>query len=372
MDSPAFTKAMVRSILLGLTALLSSCAGDRTAPPPALGTAGVRESIDRALPATLRDKRGWTNDIYAGFSELALAPTRESICAVVAVIEQESGLRVDPVVPNLAAIAWREIDDRASNAGVPPAIVHGVLALRSPDGRSFKERIDTAKTEKELSDIFEDFIATVPLGSTLFADHNPIRTRGPMQVHVVFAEQFAAARPYPYPIKVSIDDELFTRRGGLYFGIAHLLDYPAPYDAYLYRFADFNAGRYASRNAAFQAALGRASGTPITADGALLPHDASQGPGATELAARALAIRLKLSNHAVHEALLEGKSQEFEQTALYQRTFGLAEQTAGHALPRAVLPQIELHGPKISRKLTTAWYANRVDSRFHSCLNRRR
>jgi hypothetical protein len=247
-----------------------------------------------------------------------------------------------------------------------------VLALRSPDGRSYKERIDTAKTEKELSDIFEDFIATVPLGSTLFADHNPIRTRGPMQVHVVFAEQFAAARPYPYPIKVSIDDELFTRRGGLYFGIAHLLDYPAPYDAYLYRFADFNAGRYASRNAAFQAALGRASGTPITADGALLPHDASQGPGATELAARALAIRLKLSNHAVHEALLEGKSQEFEQTALYQRTFGLAEQTAGHALPRAVLPQIELHGPKISRKLTTAWYANRVDSRFHSCLNRRR
>ncbi len=358
-------------MVLCLTALISSCASDGTSRTPPGGTPAAHESIDRFLPATLHDRHGWSNDIQAAFNTLALVPSHEHICAVVAVIEQESGFRVDPIVPNLSAIAWREIDDRAANAGVPSLVVHGVLALPSPDGRSYRERIDAAQTEKELSDIYEDLIGTVPLGRTLFADRNPIRTRGPMQVHVVFAEQFAATRPYPYPVKVSIDDELFTRRGGLYFGIAHLLDYAAPYDDYLYRFADFNAGRYASRNAAFQAALGRAAGRALIADGALLPHDDSRGAGATEQTARSLGARLNLSDHAIHEALDKGKSQEFEQTALYQRVFALAEQLSGHTLARALVPRIELHGPKISRHLTTEWYANRVNARFERCLNRR-
>jgi len=232
---------------------------------------------------------------------------------------------------------------------VPPTLVHGVLRLNSSTGRSYGERIDSVRTEKELSDIFEDFIGAVPLGRTLFEDRNPIRTRGPMQVQVAFAEQFAAGRKYPYPVKVSIADEVFTRRGGVYFGIAHLLSYQAPYDRNLYRFADFNAGRYASRNAAFQAAVRTASGSPLVADGALLPHDSdARGAGATELAVRSLAARLNIGESAVHDALEKAKSREFEETALYHRVFALAEQSAKRTLPRAVVPHIVLHGPKIN------------------------
>ena len=225
--------------------------------------------------------------MYAAFAALAIPPTHENICAVAAVIEQESGFQVDPVVPDLGPIAWREIDKRADRAGIPRMIVHGVLQLKSPNGQSYSERIDHARTEKELSDIFEDFTGSLPLGRTLFASWNPIHTRGPMQVNVAFAEQFAAVRPYPYPVKVSIADEVFTRRGSVYFGTAHLLAYPAAYDRYLYRFADYNAGQYASRNAAFQSALSSASGMPVAPDGALLPHDSdAKGAGSTEFAAR--------------------------------------------------------------------------------------
>ncbi len=224
----------------------------------------------------------------AAFVALGLTPTPEGVCAVVAVTAQESGFHVDPIIPDLGAIAWREIERRAAHDAIPVSLVHQVLELKSPTGRSYAERIDHARTEKELSDIFEDFTGAIPLGRSLFASWNPIRTRGPMQVNVAFAEQFAAAHPYPYPIKQSIADEVFTRRGSLYFGVAHLLDYQAPYDRYLYRFADFNAGQYASRNAAFQRAVSVASGLPLDADGALLPHGSPGGTGHTELAVRAL------------------------------------------------------------------------------------
>ncbi len=103
--------------------------------------------------------------------------------------------------------------------------------------------------------MYEDFIGRVPLGRRLFASWNPIRTRGPMQVNVAFAARFEAIKPYPdHASGADLGDELFTRRASIYFGVAHLLDYPAPYDHYLYRFADYNSGQYASRNAAFQQA----------------------------------------------------------------------------------------------------------------------
>ena len=363
-----------RGIILPMCAisvLLSSCANQPPAAVgPAIGPPLAHAMIDRSLPRTAPDRAGWAADMYGAFTVLGLEPTRENICAVVAVIEQESGFRVDPVVPDMPAIAWREIDRRAERAGVPHLLVHSALQLKSSTGRSYSDRIDGARTEKDLSDIFEDFIGAVPMGRTLFADRNPIRTRGPMQVNIAFAEQYAAARHYPYPVKVSIADEVFTRRGSLYFGTAHLLAYPASYDSYLYRFADFNAGQYASRNAAFQAAVARASGLSLTLDGALLPHDSdSKDSGSTELAVDALAKRLNLDESAIHNALALGKTSDFERTQLYQRVFALADRMQRRPLPRALLPHIQLHGPKITRSLTTEWYARRVDQRFKLCLS---
>jgi len=168
---------------------------------------------------------------------------------------------------------------------------------------------------------------------------------------------------------LSVADEVFTRRGSLYFGIAHLLDYQTPYDRSLYRFADYNAGQYASRNAAFRSAVARLSKTALIEDGALLPHDSRlENPGGTEAAVRTLRGRLNLSERAMRSDLEQGKAQDFEQTALYQRVFVAADSQARRRVPRAILPQIELHSPKITRKLSTAWYAKRVDERFNRCL----
>jgi hypothetical protein len=353
----------------GLALALAACVHEPEPRTPAPSLAG-RAIIEHAIPRGVSDRAGWSEDMDAAFKALGLTPTPENVCAVVAVTAQESGFHVDPIIPNLGAIAWREIEQRAEHDAIPVSLVHQVLALKSPTGRSYAERIDHARTEKELSDIFEDFTGAIPLGRSLFASWNPIRTRGPMQVNVAFAEQFAAAHHYPYPIKQSIADEVFTRRGSLYFGVAHLLDYRAPYDHYLYRFADFNAGQYASRNAAFQRAVSAASGLPLDADGALLPHGSAGGTGHTELAVRALSPRLHLDDAAIHASLEQGKTEEFERSTLFKAVFVLAAQATGRPVPRAVVPQIRLEGPKISRNLSTDWYARRVDERFRSCLAR--
>jgi hypothetical protein len=243
------------------------------------------------------------------------------------------------------------------------------LQLQSSNGKSYGERIESAQTERELSMIFEDFIGAVPLGTKLFSGWNPVRTGGPMQVSVAFAEQHAKSRPYPYPINGSIRHEVFTRPGGIYFGIAHLLDYPTSYDSYRYRFADFNAGRYASRNAAFQSAVNLVAGTSLALDGDLVRRDSSQA-SRTEEAVRALGTRLDLTDAEVRRSLAESDEGRFERSALFRRVFELADRTAQRPVPRAVVPNIALQSPKFTRKLTTEWFANRVHERYRRCLVR--
>ena len=354
-----------------ITVLLAACASREPAPEaPPLRPAEARALIAKLLPAQTAGRDGWATDIYAAFTALGLPPTPHNICAVVGITEQESGFRTDPAVPGLAAIAWRQIEQRAQRAGVPMLVVRGALQLPSPNGKSYSERIDNAKTERELSDIFDDFIGMVPMGQRLFSSWNPVRTGGPMQVSIEFAERHAQSRPYPYPLDDNIRHEVFTRRGGMYFGIAHLLDYPANYDEPLYRFADFNAGQYASRNAALQNAVSVASGVPLVLDGDLVRHDGNKQPGSTELAARVLAERLGMSSSAIRSDLEQGGGAELERTRFYQRVFAMADKIQGRPLPRALPPQIELRSPKITRKLTTSWFANRVDERYRRCLAR--
>jgi hypothetical protein len=354
---------------------LAGCAIN--APPaaetPRLTAAQGRAFVSRLLPATLSDRNGWATDIFAAMAALDIAATAENACAVIAIAEQESGLRVDPPVPGLPRIAWNEIEARRERAGVPKIVLDAALALPSSNGKRYSERIDAVKSEGDLSRIYDDFIGRVPFGRTLFADRNPVRTAGPMQVAVAFAEAQAEAAPYPYPMNGSVRDEVFSRRGGLYFGIAHLLDYRAAYDRYLYRFADYNAGRYASRNAAFQRAVADVSGIPLTLDGDLLRYDdgkPSREAGATESALHVLAKRLAMSPSDIRRDLEQGKGEGFERTALYARVFALADQTTHERVPRAVVPQIVLSGPKITRRLTTDWFAHRVDERFRACVRR--
>ena len=264
--------ARTRRAVAALCCVVAGCATQE--PPAPARQDQLPGQIMGLLPAALPDRAGWAADIYAAFATQGIAPSRENVCAVLAVTEQESSFRADPTVPGLPEIAWREIDSRAERIGVPKFVVRAALQLTSPDGRTYSDRIDSVKTERELSETLRGLHRRRSARLATVRRHNPVRTGGPMQVGISFAEAHASSHPYPFPVHGSIRREVFARRGGMYFGIAHLLGYEAPYAEPLYRFADFNAGQYASRNAAFQRALSKLSGIPLVLDGDLLPPGA--------------------------------------------------------------------------------------------------
>lgn len=371
---PARLGIRLPALACAVVLAVAACTPQPTPPRPRT-PAEIRAQVLHLLPPGTADRAGWAADIQAALTALEIEGNDENLCAVLAVTGQESGFRSDPAVPGLGRIARTEIDRRASARHVPLFLVRAAFAFDSGDGRTWEQRIAAVRTERELSELFEAMIAAVPLGRRLFSDANPVHTAGPMQVGIAFAEAHARNRPYPYPVQGSVRHEVFTRRGGLYFGTAHLLGYPTSYDRKVYRFADYNAGFYASRNAGFQNAVSVASGLPLALDGDVVAYNKrgnAKGIGATEAAVQALSTALDLTDAQIHRQLRDGDRREFERTAVYRGVFELADRAAGKRVPRAIVPRIALKSPKITRPLTTEWFANRVNARYRACMGRAR
>ena len=115
-----------------------------------------------------------------------------------------------------------------------------------------------------------------------------------------------------------------------------------------------------------------ASGVPLELDGDLILPDGSaeKRVGTTETAVRSLAARFGMDNDAMRSGLRQEKDSQFHRSKLYERVFALADRANGQPVPRAVLPKIQLKSPKITRNLTTEWFANRVDERHKTCVAR--
>lgn len=80
---------------------------------------------------------------------------------MLAVAEQEATYQADPVVPGLGKIAWKEINARAAKLLIPEFVVRTALGIKSPTGKSYAERTDKLRTEREMSRS-EDMIVWCP------------------------------------------------------------------------------------------------------------------------------------------------------------------------------------------------------------------
>lgn len=377
--------------LYALVATVPALAGS-SASEQTLGPKTTAVLIHSAQPR-LQNHQAWADDIVKVLDEHRLPANKENVCAVIAVISQESGFVENPTVPRLGTLAAKELAGKLKSIPLAGAASLELLEELPSPNKSFMDSIRRAKTEKDLDVTYRsimDYPFTVsggeilletPFLKTIIKDviesGNKIKTIGSMQVSVDFAirhEEQKRRTSLDLPEIYKLRDWMYTRKGGLYYGVLQLLGYATDYTLKIHRFADYNAGRYASRNAAYQWVVAKLSGKKLDLDGDLLLYaengEADGQPSSTEVTVRELANRyaLNLTPPGIRQDLLQEKTRALAQTETYRALYAKYVQVKRQQPPHALIPEIVLHSPKIRHKMTTRDFAERVYGRYQNCM----
>lgn len=351
----------------------------------------ARTLATRIIPKG-KDAWGWASDVMAALDMSGIRRSPRNFCSVMAVIGQESTFTANPDVKGLGAMAEKQI--LAKLSGLPLftriAASQGVgwfLSNKPSPEKSYLSIIRAARTERDLDLVyrnmafflFREYASTRLLNTATIAHRidaaNPVSTLGSMQVSAAYAigeVEKAKDRRLGLAAIWKLRDELYTRKGGVAYGTRMLLGYRADYGSRLYVFADYNAGRYASRNAAFQHMVAELSGRKLDLDGDLLIYEGGTPKpeaSATETALRGL--KLGLTEEDIRADLLAEKEYGFKDTQTYTRVAKAFASKAGRKAPYAMLPQIRLSSPKLSHTMTTERFARAVMARYESCMTLR-
>ncbi|MCP3102152.1 DUF1615 domain-containing protein [Myxococcus sp. K15C18031901] len=374
-------------------ALLAGCA-PRSAPepvvppPPRLTVAQVA----RLIPSHVKEREGWAQDVLDALEAEEVTPTPVAVCSVLAIIEQESGFHADPAVPNLPRMVRTRLEEHANTLGpLGRKALASVLSGKAPGHkRTFDARLNALRTERDLDRLFRDMLAyyeqeypatfaAMNLASSLFSsrrleDLNPVTTAGSMQVSVRYAMEKVGEDADP----VKVREALYTREGGVRFGTSRLMGFEAAYAQPLFRFADYNAGVYASRNAALQAQVSQLTRLPLVLDGDLQLYDKRGEPRAEDSKSLEALLSFRqrhapeLSERQVRRDVAKEKEESFEATDTFRAVKRVYANETGESPAYAQLPQVTLESPKLKGERTTAWFARSVDARFQKCQARHR
>ena len=345
--------------------------------------------IFKLIPSATSNRMAWANDVHSIMDQLKIERNLSNTCSIIAVVDQESNFVADPQVPNLGKKSIKEMNERLEKKlGKKMAGYFNDMLAKSPSpDDNFLMQLEQVKTERELDNIYREMFAfytqqykinLVTSAARIIARQNieetfnPITTLGSMQVHIRYAIDHTRSGSNIHKIR----DDLYTQYGGLYYGIHRLMTYPTQYDKPIYRFADYNSGIYSSRNAAFQQMINKLSNQDLSLDGDLLAYnkevDILSAPTTTETALGQLFLDegILLEAKDIRRDLKKEKKQNFEETDTYLQVASLYKEKFKKSAPYAIMPEVVISGPKLSRDYNTNWYASKVDKRYKSCVSR--
>ncbi|UUS64054.1 MULTISPECIES: DUF1615 domain-containing protein [unclassified Acinetobacter] len=354
------------------------------------------EQIKKAIPPRVNDRLSWANDIYDISDQLGIPTTKENVCTIVAVVDQESNFVADPHVPGLGEKAVKEVQDRLEEkfkdklgdgiGGTVAGYFQDVLKNQPSPEDNYLSQMRRVKTERELDELYREIFdymskhyhvsaltgAAKLVGQDIGEKLNPITTLGSMQVHIGYAKDHKRQGGNIAALRT----DMYSQYGGLYYGIHRLMMYPAEYDKPIYRFADYNSGRYSSRNAAFQSMLNDLTPAELGLDGDLLLYNKDGSPRSVKSQSETALIAVFAENNVIatprqiRSDLKKEKDQDFEDTLTYKAVKKLYQEKTGKEPFYAMMPEVVISGPKLSRDYNTNWFATRVDGRYQTCMRR--
>lgn len=366
---------------------LSSCDRIKQATAPDVS----HDEMSKLLPTRVSERSEWATQLLESMQQLDVRRNLTNSCSIIAVVDQESNFHADPAVAGLGQTAISEMNKRLEDklGKFVAGQFQNMLREKPTPADNFASRLQRVKTEKQLDQLYREMfaffednynvgiltgVAGLFAGQPLSEYFNPVTTLGSMQVHIHYADQHKIRATNWADLR----DHLYTREGGLYYGIHRLMTYSAAYDKPLYRFADYNSGMYSSRNAAVQAAVNRMTktteGQPLALDGDLLLYgrdkDILRQQSSTELAIQALfsTYTVSISASQIRRDLKKEKTEKFEKTETYLEIQRLYQIRFEQPPAYAIMPEVVISGPKLSRDYNTAWFANRVNGRYQRCM----
>ncbi|OTG66515.1 DUF1615 family protein [Acinetobacter silvestris] len=354
------------------------------------------EQIRQLIPSRVNNRKAWAQDIFDISEELKIPRSKDNICTIIAVVDQESNFVANPNVPGLGAKAVHEVSTRLKEKfedklgvtlGGPIAdYFEQVLKNQPSPADNYLKQMSRVKNEKELDVLYREIFdymskhyhvsaltgAAKLVGQDFAEKLNPITTLGSMQVHINYAKENKRSSMNTNELR----DDLYTEYGGLYYGIHRLMMYPADYNKPIYRFADYNSGMYSSRNSAFQKMVNKVAEIDLTLDGDLLSYDKNGDvrPATTDTEKALMALFSKnnvlVTPRQLRNDLKKEKEKSFEKTQTYIAVSKIYKEKTGKDPIYAIMPEVVISGPKLSRDYNTNWYASRVNGRYETCMQR--
>lgn len=118
------------------------------------------DQIRKVIPARVNDRESWSQDIFDIMQELSIPKTKQNVCSIVAVVDQESNFVADPTVPGLGAKAVEEINSRLKEkfeaklgekiGGTVAGYFEDVLKNQPSPENNYMSQMRKVQTEREL------------------------------------------------------------------------------------------------------------------------------------------------------------------------------------------------------------------------------